>query len=117
MHRVLRQTLTKKMKIILSAVLALSVILAGCATQSGDSSAQAKQKPAEKNPEVGMTKDQVVQMFGKTDNRTVTSEGETWIYHLNMGEMFIPFNFGYRPKTRIINFGSDGLVKSWAYNK
>jgi len=105
------------MKNILLAVLALSLVFTGCATQSGDSSAQAKQKPEDKNPEVGMTKDQVVQMFGKTDNKTITSGGETWVYHLNMGEMFIPFNFGYRPKTRIINFGNDGLVKSWAYNK
>jgi len=106
-----------KMKIIPSIILALSLIVTGCATQSGDSSSQAKQQPAEKNPQVGMTKDQVVQMFGKTDNKSVTSEGETWIYHLNMGEMFIPFNFGYRPKTRIINFGRDGLVASWSYNK
>ena len=106
-----------KMKIIPSIILALSLIFAGCATQSGDSSSQAKQKPEEKVPQVGMTKDQVVQMFGKTDNKSVTSEGETWIYHLNMGEMFIPFNFGYRPKTRIINFGKDGLVTSWSYNK
>ena len=108
------------MKIILLAVLALSLVFTGCATQSGDSSSQAtqaKQKPADKTPEVGMTRDQVIQMFGKTDNKTITSGGETWVYNLNMGEMFIPFNFGYRPKTRIINFGRDGLVASWSMNK
>jgi len=105
------------MKLISLLLLALSLVFAGCASQSGDAPAQAKQKPEEKNPEVGMTRDQVEQMFGKTDNKNITSEGETWIYHLNMGEMFIPFNFGYRPKTRIINFGKDGLVKSWSYSK
>jgi len=47
----------------------------------------------------------------------VSSEGETWIFHLNMGEAFIPFNFGYRPKIRIINFDKDGKVAQWSYSK
>jgi len=103
------------MKIISLIFLGLALVFSGCATN--DSSAPPKQNEAEKTPQVGMTKDQVVQMFGKTDNKNMTSEGETWIYHLNMGEMFIPFNFGYRPKTRIVNFGKDGLVSSWSYSK
>ena len=113
-----RRGQNQNMKIIASLLLLLSVLFVGCASQSGGSPPpEAKQKPQEKNPEVGMTRDQVEQMFGKTDNKNITSEGETWIYHLNMGEMFIPFNFGYRPKTRIVNFGKDGLVKSWSYSK
>ncbi len=40
-----------------------------------------------------------------------------WIYHLNMGEAFIPFNFGYRPKIRIVNFDKDGKVARWSYSK
>ena len=81
-----------------------------------------KAKPAaqtnnDKNPEVGWSKEQVVALYGKTDNMRVGSEGETWIYNLNMGEQFIPFNIGYRPKLRIIVFGPDGKVKSWSYSK
>lgn len=64
-----------------------------------------------------MTKAQVLDLYGKTDNIQGSSEGETWVYNLNMGEAFIPFNFGYRPKMRIITFGPDGLVKSWSYSK
>lgn len=104
------------MKIISFIILGFVLLFSGCAT-SGDSQGRTQQRPSEKNPEVGMTRDQVTQMFGKTDNKNVTSEGETWIYNLNMGEAFIPFNFGYRPKMRIINFGRDGLVSSWSYSK
>ena len=111
------------MKILSFVLLALGLILSGCATPSGDSKTQTqtptetKQKPSDKNPEVGMTKDQVIQLYGKTDTMNVSSEGETWVYNLNMGEAFIPFNFGYRPKTRLINFGKDGLVSGWSYSK
>ena len=36
---------------------------------------------------------------------------------LNAGETFIPWNFGYRPKMRIIDFDKDGKVKRWSYSK
>src|SRR4051812_37652618 len=105
------------MKKFIPFVLAAAFVFAGCATN--DSASQ--QKPAaqnnEKNPEVGMTKDQVVALYGKTDNIRVGSEGETWLYNLNMGEQFIPFNFGYRPKLRIIEFDKEGKVKTWSYSK
>ena len=107
----------KKMKIISILALALVLVASGCATQSSDSQSQAPKRQPEKNPEVGMTKEQVIQMYGKTSNLNVTSDGESWIYIMDMGEAFIPFNFGYRPKMRIINFGRDGLVKSWSYSK
>ena len=98
----------------IALVLTCAFLLGGCASDKGDSSsAQQKQK----DPEVGMSKDQIVAMYGKTDNVQVSSEGETWIYHLNMGEAFIPFNFGYRPKMRIINFDKDGKVAHWSYSK
>lgn len=64
-----------------------------------------------------MTKDQIIAMYGKTDNQQVSSQGETWIYNLNMGEMFIPFNFGYRPKMRVITFDKEGKVANWSYTK
>ncbi len=95
-------------------LLVCTLLVGGCASDKPDSSS-AQQKP--KDPEVGMTKDQVIALYGKTDNVQVSSEGETWIYHLNMGEAFIPFNFGYRPKIRIINFDKDGKVAHWSYSK
>lgn len=106
------------MKIIITLFVASSLLLAGCqSTQSDGSTTAKKSKKEEKQPEVGMTKDQVTALYGKTDNRRITSEGETWIYNLNMGEMFIPFNFGYRPKTRVINFDKNSLVTSWSYSQ
>jgi hypothetical protein len=107
----------QQMKITSIVMLGLALVFTGCATQSGDSKPPAKAKTEEKTPQVGMTKEEVIQMFGKTDHQNITSEGETWVYNLNMGEAFIPFNFGYRPKTRIINFGRDGRVASWSYSK
>jgi hypothetical protein len=113
-----------------SLILLIGLGLAGgCASdKSGESSsmaatnatatAQQKQKdPKERDPEVGMTKEQILGMYGKTDNVSVSSEGEVWVYHLNMGEAFIPFNFGYRPKIRTITFDKDGKVAHWSYSK
>jgi hypothetical protein len=100
-------------------ILAAAFCFSGCATNNtsdAESKAQAP-KPSEKNPEVGMTKDQVIEMYGKTDNIQMSSKGEIWIYNLNMGEAFIPFNFGYRPKMRYITFGADGKVTEWSYSK
>ena len=104
------------MKITALLVLALGLVLGGCATD-GDSKPQAAQKQPEKDPEKGMTKDQIIAMYGKTDNKQVSSEGETWIYNLNMGEQFIPFNFGYRPKIRTITFDKEGKVTNWSISK
>ena len=99
-------------------LLACALMAAGCASENGGSSGSStQQKPADKNPEVGMSKDQVIAMYGKTDNMGVSSEGEIWTYNLNMGEQFIPFNFGYRPKMRIIHFDKEGKVASWSYTK
>lgn len=105
------------MKITSILVLVLSLVLTGCETTEGDHKSPAAQKPPEKNPEVGMTKDQIIALYGPTDNKQVSSQGETWIYNLNMGEAFIPFNFGYRPKMRIITFDSSGKVANWSYSK
>ena len=102
------------MNIRILFLLTCALLVGGCASDKGESSSsQQKQK----DPEVGMTKDQIIAMYGKTDNVQVSSEDETWIYHLNMGEAFIPFNFGYRPKIRIFNFDKDGKVARWSYSK
>ena len=110
------------MKISILLALACGLLAAGCASDKEGSANSASgntaaQKPSEKNPEVGMTKDQVIAMYGKTDNISMSSEGETWTYNLNMGEQFIPFNFGYRPKLRIIHFDKEGKVTHWSYSK
>ena len=105
------------MKKLIPIMLAAAFIFAGCATNDSASQPKPAAQANEKNPEVGMTKDQVIALYGKTDNMRVGSDGETWIYNLNLGEQFIPFNFGYRPKLRIIEFDKDGKVKSWSYSK
>jgi hypothetical protein len=94
-----------------------SVLISGCASDVDKDAKQVQKQQQEKNPEVGMTKAQILSMYGKTDNIQMASEGETWIYHLNVGEAFIPFNFGYRPKTRIITFDQEGKVSHWSYSK
>ena len=105
------------MKITSILILAVATAMAGCATSESGSKPKAEQRQPDRNPEVGMTKDQIVAMYGKTDNIQASSEGETWIYHLNMGEAFIPFNFGYRPKMRMIYFDRDGKVARWTATK
>jgi len=94
-----------------------TVLIAGCATDVDKDAKEVQKQQQEKNPEVGMTKAQIIAMYGKTDNIQTGSDGETWIYHLNMGEAFIPFNFGYRPKMRMITFDQDGKVARWSYSK
>ena len=104
------------MNIRILVLLTCVLLVGGCASdKAGSDTSSAQQK--QKDPEVGMTKEQVIALYGKTDNVQKSSEGETWIYHLNMGEAFIPFNFGYRPKVRIINFDKDGRVAHWSYSK
>ena len=109
-----------KNKLVLA--LACVVLVAGCATDNnggnGDNNSQAakNKQSSEKKPELGMTKDEIIGMYGKTDNIQSSSEGETWVYNMNMGEAFIPFNFGYRAKMRIITFDKDGKVVRWNYS-
>ena len=105
------------MKIKPLVFLTCVLVAAGCASDKGSDQPGNAQKQSEKTPEVGMTKDEVIALYGKTDNVQASSEGETWIYNLNLGEAFIPWNFGYRPKMRIVNFNKEGKVASWSYSK
>ena len=106
------------MNIRILVLLTCALLVGGCASdKAGSDTSSAQQKQQQKDPDVGMTKEQVIALYGKTDNVQMSSEGETWIYHLNMGEAFIPFNFRYRPKMRIINFDKDGKVARWSYSK
>ena len=85
----------------------------GCASDEGS----AKAGSANKNLRVGMTRDAVVALYGKSDDTRVNGEGETWIYYLNVGKQFVPWNLGYSPELRLINFDKAGKVKSWKYSK
>ena len=118
------------MKFKLILILAISGLLAaGCSTtSSSSSSSEAKSAEEQKqdeqwenqrevNPEVGMTKEQISGMYGKADSVTTSSDGESWSYHVNRGEAFIPFNFGYRPKFRMVTFDKDGVVTHWAFTE
>ena len=105
------------MKIRILVLLTCVFLAGGCASDKEGGNNSSPQQQQEKNPEVGMTKDQIIAMYGKTDRVAFSSEGETWIYNLNMGEAFIPFNFGYHPKIRIITFDKDGKVARWSYSK
>lgn len=104
------------MKTIALLLATLSFFISGCASTESSGKPKPDQGSA-KQPEIGMTKQQVLDLYGKTDNMQVSSEGETWVYHLNMGEAFIPFNFGYRPKMRVIHFDKEGKVTNWSYTK
>ena len=105
------------MKYAIIGLIIGSVFISGCASDVDKDAKAAQKQQQEKNPEVGMTKAQILAMYGKTDNIQMGSDGETWIYNLNMGEAFIPFNFGYRPKMRMITFDQDGKVARWSYTK
>ena len=95
-------------------LLAAGFLFAGCASHDAGSQSQ----PAAQNqagvPVVGMTKEQVIGLYGKTDDIRLGSHGETWVYNLNRGEVFIPWNLGYRPKLRVVDFDQHGQVKSFS---
>jgi len=105
------------MKYALIGLIIGSVFISGCASDVDKDAKAVQKQQQEKNPEVGMTKAQILAMYGKTDNIQTGSDGETWIYTLNAGEAYIPFNFGYHPKTRVITFDQDGKVSHWSYSK
>lgn len=76
---------------------------------------------AETPPHVGMTKAEALALYGESKKRTMSDEGENWIYVLNMGEVigkaFIPFNF--KPtlaRTGVLIFGPDGRVKKFNWD-
>lgn len=116
------------MKQILPIILA--ALLAGCATQSSTTSTtkppakvgDISNPEAEKPPFIGMTKAQALARYGEPKKRTITDEGEQWVYVLNIGEVIgkamIPFNF--KPtlvRTGVLIFDTDGRVKKFTWDK
>jgi outer membrane protein assembly factor BamE (lipoprotein component of BamABCDE complex) len=102
---------------IIALLISCSVLISGCATDVERDAKAAQKEQQEKDPEVGMTKQQVLSRYGKPDNILTSNEGEVWVYNLNKGEAYIPFNYGYRPKLRTLTFDQDGKVARWSYSK
>ncbi|MFA9479248.1 hypothetical protein ACERK3_13235 [Phycisphaerales bacterium AB-hyl4] len=104
---------------VMSAALMLVMGLTfsgGC--QSGESTASANgeaEVSASYDPQEGMTRDEIREMYrGEPDRRSVGSDGsEVWTYHVNAGEAWIPFNFGYRPRYHVIHFDAEGTVERY----
>ena len=103
--------------LILSFALLLAV---GCgssqSTGDTDGTAQAEEAAPEIDPKKGMTKDEIATMYqGQPDQVVTNSDGTiTWRYHMNAGERWIPYNFGYEPEYHVIHFDEEGLVKSYS---
>jgi hypothetical protein len=119
------------MKTKLFPLMIAAALLPGCATNAPQPQTRAE-KPravgdisnpeAETPPFIGMTKAQALVRYGEPKKRTVTDEGENWVYILNMGEVIgkamIPFNF--RPpalRTGVLIFDADGRVKKFNWDK
>lgn len=64
-----------------------------------------------------MSKKQVSALYGAADDIRTGSEGETWIYYLNVGKQLVPWNLGHSPELRLVHFDRSGKVKSWNHKK
>lgn len=112
----------KKMFSILTAL-----CLMGCADQPKAGANQSTQKVRaidenEKPPFIGMTKAEVIARYGQPKKKTMTDEGENWVYILNMGEFIgkhmIPFFYSETQlRTALFVFGPDGRLKRFNWDK
>lgn len=114
------------MKLKLLPLFAACVLVAsGCASSDSGAKTEAPKSAEdqlkdqqyknqrEKDPALGQTKDEIMALYGKPDNVSISSDGEVWSYHVNRGAQFIPYNFGYRPKYRVVTFNKEGKVAHW----
>ena len=88
-------------------------MVAGCASDDAIS----KVERTGDELRIGTTKERVVALYGLADDIRRDSEGELWIYYLNVGKQFVPWNLGYSPELRVIQFDETGRVKSWNESK
>ena len=83
------------------------------------------QEEGSRPPRIGMTKDQVINMYGEPTNVTSSgSRGEVWCYVFNNfdGRSFIPYYGEFheafkRRHSGTVIFGSNGRVKDFNWNE
>ena len=67
-------------------------------------------------PEVGMTKNEIRDLFGETENIDSSEIGETWYYHLNPGDGYLRFvKSTYRPRIWIFHFNKEGALTKFHF--
>lgn len=76
-----------------------------------------KTEPKDEKPRLGMTKAQVKAKYGEPKNINTTARGEVWVYWFNRGHAFIPYNFGYKPRTGTFTFDAGGKLTDYSYSQ
>ena len=76
-----------------------------------------RDEPIGREPRIGMTKGQVIEMYGEPSSRSHSARGEVWSYWFNRGHAFIPYNFGYTARTGTFIFGANGRLQDFNYNE
>jgi hypothetical protein len=107
----------------LFASLLAALVFVGCATTENQSSdpkpkAKAGEKPYKDKPEpkLGMSKDEIQQIWGKPKRVNGTPNGETWQYD-DTELALIPFNFGFKPRFYIFTFDKEGKLVDYSISK
>lgn len=130
-----------KMLPLLRPVLILPLLLGACAENEASGgrtgsrrepsraerhreSAARNQEEGSRPPRIGMTKDQVINMYGEPTNVSSSSRGETWFYVFNNfdGRAFIPYYGAVhealkRRHSGSITFDGSGRVKDFEWNE
>lgn len=115
--------LQESWKLLFLAMFGLSLTaVVGCSSTDeveGDDVVAAEEDREWKDPEVGMTKAEILELYeGEPDSKQTSSDGgEVWTYHMNAGAAWIPYNFGYRPEYDVITFDPDGKVASFTLGR
>ena len=110
-------------------VIPIALLLAACgddesappakASHHGDAADhdQGDSEPSDKHPRVGMSENQIRDMYGDPDDVSHSSNGEVWHYWFNKGHAFIPYNFGYHARMGTFVFNDSGRLVSFDYNE
>ena len=105
---------------VLGVFFILSIFLVGCAGIEPPTPEQVINNPFGTDPlSVGMTKDEVVSIWGKPDavNQVGLSKGlggtkkEEWVYHAEYSDVPISVSKGYMKKTKHLYFDGNNLVQ------
>lgn len=74
-------------------------------------------EPSGREPKLGMTRSQIREMYGEPKDISRSARGEVWQYWFNRGHMFIPYNFGYKPRMGTFTFNGSGHLVDFSYNQ